>query len=70
MLDKKSNVPCVGLSIGVERLFAVMEAKLKKENLKIRATHTQVYIATPQKGLVEERLKLCEILWAAGINVK
>ena len=69
MFDKKSNVPCVGLSIGVERLFAVMEAKLKKENLKIRATHTQVYIATPQKGLVEERLKLCEMLWAAGINV-
>lgn len=70
MFDKKSNVPCVGLSIGVERLFAVMEAKLKKENVKVRATHTQVYIATPQKGLVEERLKLCEMLWSANIKVK
>ena len=69
MFDKKSNVPCVGLSIGVERLFAVMEAKLRKETVKIRSTHTQVYIATPQKGLVEERLKLCQILWSAGINV-
>lgn len=69
MFDKKANVPCVGLSIGVERLFAVMEAKMKKEEAKIRSTHTQVYIATPQKGLVEERLKLCQILWSAGINV-
>ncbi len=69
MFDKKLNVPCVGLSIGVERLFAVMEAKLEKESLKIRSTHTHVYIATPQKGLVEERLKLCEMLWSANINV-
>jgi len=70
MFDKKAKVPCVGLSIGVERLFAVMEAKLKMDNVKIRATSTQVYIVTPQKGLVEERLKLCQILWAAGIKTE
>lgn len=69
MFDKRQNVPCVGLSIGVERLFAVMEAKIKRDNLNTRATKTQVYIATPQKGLVEERLKLCQLLWAANINV-
>ncbi len=69
MFDKKSKVPCVGLSIGVERLFAVMEAKLKLDNVKIRATQTQVYISTPQKGLVEERLRLCQMLWAANIKV-
>lgn len=70
MFDKKAKVPCVGLSIGVERLFAVMEAKLKMENSKIRETHTQVYIVTPQKGLVEERLKLCHLLWSAGIKTE
>ena len=70
MFDKKSNVPCVGFSIGVERLFAVMEAKLRRDNIKIRSIHTQVYIVTPQKGLVEERLKLCQLLWAAGIKVR
>jgi histidyl-tRNA synthetase len=69
MFDKKAKVPCVGLSIGVERLFAVMEAKLKMENVKVRSTHTQVYIVTPQKGLVEERLKLCQLLWEANIKV-
>ena len=47
-----------------------MEAKLKMENHKIRETHTQVYIVTPQKGLVEERLKLCQMLWSAGIKTE
>ena len=69
MFDKKQNVPCVGLSIGVERLFAVMEAKNRLEKLNIRATDTQVFVATPQKGLVEERLKLCQLLWDANIKV-
>ncbi|CAF0850393.1 unnamed protein product [Brachionus calyciflorus] len=70
MFDKKQNVPCVGLSIGVERLFAVMEAKIKRDNLKIRACETDVYIVTPQKGLVEERLKLCQMLWEASIKTE
>lgn len=69
MFDKKQNVPCVGLSIGVERLFAVMEAKIKRDNLSIRANQTQVYVVTPQKGLVEERLKLAQLLWSANIKV-
>ena len=70
MFDKKSNVPCVGMSIGVERLFAVMEAKLKRDNVKIRSTHTQVYVATPQKGMLEERLKLCQLLWEGNIKAE
>lgn len=70
MFDKKQNVPCVGLSIGVERLFAVMEAKNKLESLNIRSTETQVYVATPMKNFVEERLKLCQLLWAAGIKTE
>jgi histidyl-tRNA synthetase len=70
MFDKKSKVECVGLSIGVERLFAVMQAKLKQASLKSRTNDTQVYIATPQKGLVEERLKLCKDLWASGIKTE
>ena len=67
--DKKSDVPCVGVSFGVERLFAVMEAKIKRDKLEFRTVKTQVYVATPQKGLVDERLKLCKALWDAGINV-
>jgi len=70
MFDKKAKVPCVGLSIGVERLFAVMQAKLKLANEKMRTNETEVFVATPQKGLLEERLKLCQELWSAGIKTE
>lgn len=70
MFDKKQHVPCVGLSIGVERLFAVMEAKIKRDGLNIRPNQTQVYVVTPQKGLTEERLKLVQFLWSANIKAR
>lgn len=39
MFDSKSKaVPCVGVSIGVERIFSVLEAKLSANNKKFRAT--------------------------------
>lgn len=70
MFDKKQNVPCVGLSVGVERLFAVMEAKHKRDNTEVRANQTQVYVVTAQKGLVDERLKLCYYLWSHNIKTE
>ena len=68
MFDAKGKkVPCVGISFGIERIFAILELKLKAE--KIRTTGTQVYVASAQKNLVEERLKLCKELWDADIKV-
>ncbi|CAH1991326.1 unnamed protein product [Acanthoscelides obtectus] len=69
MFDPKGRqVPCVGVSIGVERLFAVMEARKAAE--KIRTTETEVYVATAQKNLHEERMRLCAELWAEGFKVE
>lgn len=44
MFDPKGrSVPCVGVSIGIERLFSIMEANLAKQsNNKIRTVDTQV----------------------------
>lgn len=36
---------------------------------KIRTTETQVLVASAQKNLLEERLKLTAELWNAGIKV-
>merc|ERR550532_3932822 len=65
MFDPKGrSVPCVGVSIGIERLFSIMEANMAKENnSKIRTVDTQVYIISAQKNLVEERMKLITELW-------
>ena len=69
MFDSKSVVPCVGFSIGVERLFTVIELKMKKNNIKLRANQTQVYVMSPQKGLIKDILETCNLLWTNNINV-
>nr|CAD7443418.1 unnamed protein product [Timema bartmani] len=71
MFDPKhKNVPCVGVSIGVERVFSVLEAKLARDNTKIRTTDVQVYVVSAQKNLLEERMKLCKELWDANIKTE
>ncbi|XP_076446744.1 histidine--tRNA ligase, cytoplasmic-like isoform X3 [Babylonia areolata] len=64
------KVPCVGVSIGIERLFSIMEAKARTTNAKIRTTETEVMVVSAQKNLVEERLKLCAELWNADIKAE
>uniref|UniRef100_A0A5F9CK13 histidine--tRNA ligase n=1 Tax=Oryctolagus cuniculus TaxID=9986 RepID=A0A5F9CK13_RABIT len=71
MFDPKGHkVPCVGLSIGVERIFYIVEQRMKALGEKIRATETQVFVATPQKNFLQERLKLIAELWDAGIKAE
>ena len=67
---KKRDVPCVGVSIGIERLFSIMEANIAKNKTPIKAVETQVFVASAQKNLMEERMKLCCELWDAGIKVR
>ncbi|XP_014919244.1 histidine--tRNA ligase, mitochondrial isoform X1 [Acinonyx jubatus] len=71
MFDPKGHkVPCVGLSIGVERIFSIVEQRMKTFGQKIRTTETQVFVATPQKNFIHERLKLIAELWDAGIKAE
>ncbi|KAK9753626.1 Anticodon binding domain [Popillia japonica] len=67
---KKKQVPCVGVSIGIERIFSVMEAKLATIKEKVRTTEIEVYVASAQKNLFEERMKLCNELWKNGFKVE
>jgi histidyl-tRNA synthetase len=63
----EQDVPCVGVSLGIERLFAIME--MQQQQKSVRTTDTQVYVGSAHKKLVEERLKLARMLWAANIKV-
>jgi len=64
---KKRNVPCVGVSIGIERLFALMESNAKGKG---RTLETEVFVASAQKNLLDERMKLCCELWDGGIKAE
>ncbi|XP_010564260.1 PREDICTED: histidine--tRNA ligase, cytoplasmic isoform X4 [Haliaeetus leucocephalus] len=71
MFDPKGRkVPCVGVSIGIERIFSILEQRVEASEEKIRTTETQVLVASAQKKLLEERLKLISELWNAGIKAE
>ncbi|XP_062384221.1 histidine--tRNA ligase-like [Sardina pilchardus] len=71
MFDPKGrNVPCVGFSIGIERIFSIVEQKTEASGKKVRTTETQVLVASAQKSLLEERLKLTAELWDKGIKAE
>lgn len=67
---KGKSVPCVGVSIGVERLFTVIEARLARDKRRVRAAEVQVYVAAAQKDLVAHRLAVCRDLWDAGVRAE
>jgi len=67
---KNADVPCVGVSIGIERLFSIMESNVAKNKSLIRTKDTEIYVASAQKNLLEERMKLCTLLWDAGIKAE
>lgn len=70
MFDPRGKaVPCVGVSIGVERIFSVLEAKFAASKVKLRTNDVEVYVASAHKGLHEQRLRVLNQLWDAGIKV-
>ncbi|KAI8801294.1 hypothetical protein BJ742DRAFT_779519 [Cladochytrium replicatum] len=66
MFANGRKIPCVGISIGVERLFAILSKKLAGQ---VRSTETEVFV-TAIGGLLEERLAVCNELWNAGIKAE
>ena len=63
------QIPSVGVSIGIERVFAILEEKYKNDK-SVRATETQIYVAQIGKNLVADRLKVCNDLWSIGIKAE
>ncbi|WOO83909.1 Histidine--tRNA ligase, mitochondrial [Vanrija pseudolonga] len=69
--SKRDKVPCVGVSIGVERVYAILEQRRRAEAAKPREKETDVFILSLGKeGLLPERMKLARKLWEAGIKAE
>lgn len=66
--EKEKSFPCCGVSIGVERILLILKEKNQKEGVKLRTNKADVFVVTPHLGLGEERLKLVNKLWDAGIR--
>lgn len=69
-MGKKDPVPCVGVSVGVERVYSIMEMRRRQGDLKIRGKETEVLIMNfGKEGLLKERMALAKKLRDAGIKV-
>ncbi|KAI9029641.1 histidyl-tRNA synthetase [Phycomyces nitens] len=69
-LNKKGEpnlkIPCVGVSIGVERVFSILMAKQKPEAIK--SNETEVYVIAVGDGLLTERMQIASDLWKADVK--
>lgn len=63
------DIPAIGVSIGIERIFVILEERAKQDQ-NVRATKTQVLVASLGKGMTKERFRICNILWEAGIKAE
>lgn len=69
MFDPENkSVPCVGMSLGIERIFSVLEALTTSRGTKVRTTEVQVFVASAQKNLHKERMKLLKELRLSDIK--
>lgn len=65
------SVPCVGCSLGIERILTIFETAEKEwatsSGRKIKANKTQVLVASIGEQMIGERMKLANELWKANI---
>eukprot|EP00887_Chlorella_sp_A99_P006734 scaffold3.g6734.t1 len=68
------EVPAVGVSIGIERVFAIMEAQMREAAAAaggtIRETETDVLVASIGSGMQSRRMEIASSLWAAGLRAE
>lgn len=63
------HVPCVGLSVGIERLFAIIESQTNQE-AELGANRIHCCVASIGKGMSEARYKIVRDLRDSGLRVK
>ncbi|KIJ66599.1 hypothetical protein HYDPIDRAFT_86557 [Hydnomerulius pinastri MD-312] len=63
---KGAQLPCIGVSIGLDRIFAIVWPKWVE--MGMRSKETMVYVIAVGDGLLEERIRLVQELREVGIK--
>ena len=58
------DIPSVGGSIGIERIFSILE----ENETNVRPVETSILVSSMGKNLTAKRLETCSLLWQAGIK--
>ncbi|KAK4997042.1 Cytoplasmic and mitochondrial histidine tRNA synthetase [Elasticomyces elasticus] len=72
MFSGKKDIPCVGVSFGVERIFSIEKARLEAEKTQssVRTNEVDVFVMAFGGSLLTERMQVCKQLWDAGIKAE
>ncbi|KAH7170588.1 hypothetical protein EDB81DRAFT_753087 [Dactylonectria macrodidyma] len=73
MFSGKNQIPCVGISFGVDRIFSITKARMAadKSAAAVRKNDVDIFvIAFGGKGFLKERMSICAKLWEAGIKAE
>ena len=77
MFSGKAQIPCVGISFGVDRIFSIQKARMEAERRtqEVRLTEVDVYVMAfgggkTFTGFLKERMEVCRVLWDAGIKAE
>ena len=62
--------PCVGVSVGIERVFTLMEERLRAQQGTIKQPNVNVLVASVGDGMMKERMKVTRLLWDAKIKAE
>ncbi|KXS22105.1 histidyl-tRNA synthetase [Gonapodya prolifera JEL478] len=68
MFSGGRQIPCVGVSLGIERIFSILLRKTKLEEVK--SNEVEVYVIGLGDGVLEERIRIAAELWDAGIKAE
>jgi histidyl-tRNA synthetase len=75
MFSGKNQIPCVGISFGVDRIFSITKARMAadKNAETVRNNEVDVFVMAfggkGFTGLLKERMSICATLWESGIKV-
>lgn len=76
MFSGKAQIPCVGISFGVDRIFSITKARMEADKgaAAVRSTEVDVFIMAfggkGFTGLLKERMEVAKKLWDAGIKAE
>ena len=76
MFSGKTQIPCVGISFGVDRIFSITKARMAADKgaAAVRSTEVDVFVMAfggkGFTGLLKERMQVARTLWDAGIKAE
>ncbi|KAJ5729837.1 Histidine-tRNA ligase/ATP phosphoribosyltransferase regulatory subunit [Penicillium malachiteum] len=76
MFLPKAQIPCVGVSFGVDRIFSITKARLEREQntQSLRRSEVDAYVMAfggkGFTGMLKERMEICQKLWSANIKAE